>query len=113
MIITLKMLDIQHFFEKTGAGKVDDPSNKLLEILDMGSISFRKHEMKLWNKKLWNQENFETKRFWNQETKKPRKHDPPPLPRNMPTPTPAPDHSCTWTPVWNQETHENHDQEKP
>ena len=26
----------------------DDPSNNILKILDMGSISSRKHEMKFW-----------------------------------------------------------------
>ena len=40
----LNISEIEHF-EKTGAEHPEDPSNTLLTILNMGSISSRKHEM--------------------------------------------------------------------
>ena len=33
---------------KTGAENDEDPFNQILTILDMGSISIKKHEMKVW-----------------------------------------------------------------
>ena len=39
-----------HLFDKfVGAENPDDPSYKFLTILNMGSISSRKHEMEIWN----------------------------------------------------------------
>ena len=34
--------------EETGAKTPADPSNKFLEIVDMGSIPSSKHEMEIW-----------------------------------------------------------------
>ena len=41
------MLDIKHFenVEKRTLGTPDKPFNKVLTILDMGLISFKRHEM--------------------------------------------------------------------
>ena len=39
---------ILEIVDKTGAGNPDDPSNKILRILDMRSTSTRKHEMEIW-----------------------------------------------------------------
>ena len=44
----LKSLEIEHLKlgAKTGLGNPDGPSKKFLEILDMGSLSSRKHDIK-------------------------------------------------------------------
>ena len=35
-------------WKRRTSGNPDDPFNKLLKILEMGSISFRKHEIGIW-----------------------------------------------------------------
>ena len=35
--------------EKAGPKQIEDPSNKFLKILNMGSISLRKHEWEILN----------------------------------------------------------------
>ena len=83
--------------ERRGPKHPDDPSNKFLRVLNMGSISARKHEMLfvIWDEyyskrkwyeireswKLWNQE---TERTRNQEALKPRFQETK-IPRNQET----------------------------
>ena len=67
--------------EKTDTENPDDPSNTFLEILDMGSLSSRKHEtefgksLKPWNQETSKPRNFKAKERWNQETLKPRNQE--------------------------------------
>ena len=64
-------------FEKSGTENDEEPFNKILKTLDMGSISSRKHEMEikeiLETLKARNREAFKPSNF---ETKKPRNHHP-------------------------------------
>ena len=83
---------IFHIFQNVGNCKIgkswaprnlDDPFNKILKIMDMGSIFSRKHEMEIWYISLkWRKQetlkprnqkprNFESKKPKNQETKNP------------------------------------------
>ena len=104
---TSKILNI---LEKTGLANPDDLFKKFLEILDMWSVSIKKHEVafmnlgnfetfKTWkfeNLELWNIErNFET---LNLEFLFSMKGIPPPLNIPILTPAPAPllGHEWTW-----------------
>ena len=59
------------FWKRRAPKNPGDPSNKFLRILDMGSISSR-----TWNGVSVNLSNFETKKLWQQETKKPNTNKP-------------------------------------
>ena len=43
--MSTKMLQI---VEETGAENPDDPPNKLFKMSNMGSISYKVHEMEMW-----------------------------------------------------------------
>ena len=80
-------------FEKTDAGNPDDSSIMILKILDIGAIP-----IKIWNYKLVNLRNFETKKpkTKNQETQKPRNQETCPFAsRGIPsTPQHTDSHPC-------------------
>ncbi len=41
--------NVRHFVKNMAPGKTDDPSNNILKISDMKSISIRTHEMEICN----------------------------------------------------------------
>ena len=89
------------FSKKRAPINPEDSYNRILNIVDMGSISIKEHEMEI----VWILETLKprnqtpkTKKPKNQETKKlvyfhVRES---PAPRNIPTPTAAPDHLFWW-----------------
>ena len=47
--IKMKNSDIwEQIWKRPGPKNDEDPSNKILKILNMGPISTRKHEMEMW-----------------------------------------------------------------
>ena len=78
---TLNILDtdmlklLEKIWKRRGQRNLDDPSEKFLDILDMGSIYSRKHKKVIchhWNIETLKRRNVETKKRRNQETWKPR-----------------------------------------
>ena len=62
------------FLEKTGAGKFDAPSNKILKIFDMRPISIKEHEMDIWwyGTNIFKKPSKDCSNLRNQEYLKPR-----------------------------------------